>query len=40
MKKNHKIYDEYNTDFEIAIAAHYKSWNEKWLIPKEFKWTI
>ena len=32
MKKNHKVYDEYNTDFEISDSSPlYKSWNEKWL---------
>ena len=32
MKKNHKVYDEYNTDLEISDSSPlYKSWNEKWL---------
>ena len=33
MKKNHKIYDEYNSDLEINDSSPlYKSWNDKWLI--------
>lgn len=33
MKKNHKIYDEYNVDLEINDSSPlYKSWNDKWLI--------
>ena len=32
MKKNHKVYDEYNTDLEISDSSPlYKPWNEKWL---------
>jgi hypothetical protein len=32
MKKNHKVYDEYNTDLEIDDSSPlYKSWNDKWL---------
>ena len=32
MKKNRKLYDEYNTDLEISDSSPlYKSWNEKWL---------
>ena len=32
MKKNHKVFDEYNTDLEINDSSPlYKSWNDKWL---------
>ena len=32
MKKNHKVYDEYNTDLEISDSSPlYKTWNENWL---------
>jgi len=32
MKKNHKVYDEYNTDLEINESSSlYKTWNDKWL---------
>ena len=32
MKKNRKVYDEYNTDLEISDSSPlYKPWNEKWL---------
>ena len=32
MKKNHKIYDEYNIDLELDNSSRlYKTWNDKWL---------
>ena len=32
MKKNHKVFDEYNTDLEISDSSPlYKTWNENWL---------
>ena len=32
MKKNHKIYDEYNIELELDNSSRlYKAWNDKWL---------